>query len=116
MSGRAYITWVSKPKLKKIVTIIEDLDTFQENVLQKKNEGSTGLKDYKQLQVGEHFQNKPTTRAFNLTVEEAVAADDVVAGIILINSDNAYVLFDSGATKSLLSKNLQISCNYSVKI
>ena len=38
-----------------------------------------------------------------MTVKDAVASKDVVLGIIPMNSIDAYVLFDSGATCSFVS-------------
>ncbi|XP_073270998.1 uncharacterized protein [Primulina huaijiensis] len=47
---------------------------------------------------------KPNARVFAITQEEADDANDVVAGTIFINEMPAYVLFDSGATHSFISK------------
>ena len=41
----------------------------------------------------------PTTRTFNMTVGEAIRDAEVIAGTLFLNSINAHVLFDSGATK-----------------
>ncbi|XP_073034913.1 uncharacterized protein [Primulina eburnea] len=49
-------------------------------------------------------ENKPNARVFAITQEEADDANDVVAGTISINEMPAYVLFDSGATHSFISK------------
>ncbi|XP_073289404.1 uncharacterized protein [Primulina huaijiensis] len=49
-------------------------------------------------------ENKPNARVFAITQEEADDANDVVAGTIFINEMPAYVLFDSGATHSFISK------------
>ncbi|XP_075504512.1 uncharacterized protein LOC142541953 [Primulina tabacum] len=49
-------------------------------------------------------KNKLNARIFAITQEEADNANDVVAGIILINKMHAYVLFDCGATHSFVSK------------
>ncbi|KAK1413191.1 hypothetical protein QVD17_34962 [Tagetes erecta] len=48
---------------------------------------------------------KPRGRAFQITAEEAKIVPDVVAGTFLINSLPAYVLFDSGASRSFVSLN-----------
>ncbi|XP_076885127.1 uncharacterized protein LOC143534547 [Bidens hawaiensis] len=47
---------------------------------------------------------KPQGRAFQITAEEAKAIPDVVTGTFLVNSLSAYVLFDSGASRSFVSK------------
>ena len=64
--------------------------------------------------AGAGGQSRPTARAFNLTMRDAVASQDVVTGIIPINTLNAYVLFDSGATCSFVSnsfaENLKMPC------
>ncbi|XP_075489612.1 uncharacterized protein LOC142528444 [Primulina tabacum] len=49
-------------------------------------------------------ENKPNARVFAISQEEADDANDVVAGTIFINEMPAYVLFDSGATHSFISK------------
>ena len=46
---------------------------------------------------------KPTARTINMTVKDTVASKDVVSGIIPVNSIDAYVLFDLGATCSFVS-------------
>ncbi|XP_075487942.1 uncharacterized protein LOC142527112 [Primulina tabacum] len=46
----------------------------------------------------------PNARVFAITQEEADDANDVVSGIIFVNEMPAYVLFDSGATHSFISK------------
>ena len=38
-----------------------------------------------------------------MTMKNTVASKDVMSGIILINSVNAYIPFDSGATYSFIS-------------
>ncbi|KAL7585806.1 uncharacterized protein LOC111885411 [Lactuca sativa] len=49
-------------------------------------------------------EDAPTakSRAFQLTVEEARAAPDVVSGSFLVSGISALVLFDSGATRSFV--------------
>ncbi|XP_073300244.1 uncharacterized protein [Primulina huaijiensis] len=49
-------------------------------------------------------ENKPNARVYALTQEEADNSNDAIAGTILINNIHAYVLFDSGATHSFMSK------------
>ena len=46
----------------------------------------------------------PTTRTFNMTVGEAIRDAEVIAGTLFLNSISAHVLFDSGATKSFISR------------
>ncbi|KAL8091637.1 hypothetical protein AgCh_034046 [Apium graveolens] len=46
----------------------------------------------------------PVARTFNMTVQDAVRNTDMIAGTLLLNSENANVLFDSGATKSFISQ------------
>ena len=53
--------------------------------------------------TGPPATNRPTARTFNMTVQDAVQSKDMVSGIIPVNSINAYVLFDSGATCSFIS-------------
>ncbi|XP_074363144.1 uncharacterized protein LOC141703561, partial [Apium graveolens] len=49
--------------------------------------------------------NKPTTRTFNMMVKDVVADNDVIAGTLLVNSEDACVLIDFGATRSFISLN-----------
>ena len=46
----------------------------------------------------------PTARTFNMTVQDAVKDSDVIAGTLSLQSVSANVLFDSGTTKSFISK------------
>ncbi|KAL8133754.1 hypothetical protein AgCh_008990 [Apium graveolens] len=45
-----------------------------------------------------------SARTFNMTVQDDVRNTDVIAGTLLLNSEHANVLFDSGATKSYVSQ------------
>lgn len=47
--------------------------------------------------------SRPMARTFNMTVQDAVASADLVAGIILVNTMNAYVPFDWNATCSVIA-------------
>jgi hypothetical protein len=49
-----------------------------------------------------------------VAVEEAQAAPDVIIGMILVNDNNAIVLFDSGASNSFIAAILckNITCPY----
>ena len=49
--------------------------------------------------------SKPTARTFNMTLNDAIANNDVISGTLPINSQDACVLIDSGATKSFISVN-----------
>ena len=44
-----------------------------------------------------------------MNLSEAVEDTEVVAGMLLINSINANILFDSGATKSFISEDFMKS-------
>ncbi|KAK1369626.1 hypothetical protein POM88_035718 [Heracleum sosnowskyi] len=47
---------------------------------------------------------QPLAKTYNMSMREAVRDFDVVAGTLLVNSVNAKVLIDSGATKSFISE------------
>lgn len=53
----------------------------------------------------------PTARTYNMTMQDAVRKEDVIAGTLFLNSVNANVLFDSGATKSFISRNFACKLN-----
>jgi hypothetical protein len=48
-------------------------------------------------------QNQVCAHVNHVAVEDAQAAPDVIIGMILINDNNAIVLFDSGASHSFIS-------------
>jgi hypothetical protein len=48
-------------------------------------------------------QNQARARVNHVTVEKAQAAPDVIIGMILVNDNNAIVLFDSGASHSFVA-------------
>ena len=48
--------------------------------------------------------SQPQARTYNMTMREAVRDTGVVAGTLLVNSVDAKVLIDSGATKSFISE------------
>jgi hypothetical protein len=48
-------------------------------------------------------QNQARAHVNHVTVEEAQAAPDVIIGMILVNDNNAIVLFDSGASHSFIA-------------
>ncbi|XP_076925383.1 uncharacterized protein LOC143588194 [Bidens hawaiensis] len=66
---------------------------------EKAAEGSRTTVNVKKLEVP-----KPQGGAFQITAEEAKVIPDVVTGSFLVNSLSAYVLFDSGASRSFISK------------
>ena len=51
---------------------------------------------------------QPKARTFNMTMRNAVKDSDVVAGTLPINSIQAKVLIDSGATKSFISNDFAV--------
>ena len=53
--------------------------------------------------AGTQPRNKATARTFNMSVHDALEANDVITGTFMISSVNAYVLIDTGATKSFVS-------------
>ena len=55
-------------------------------------------------QSGNTPNKAPTTRTFNMTVGEAIRDAEVIADTLSLNSISAHVLFDSGATKSFISR------------
>nr|XP_017245279.1 PREDICTED: uncharacterized protein LOC108216926 [Daucus carota subsp. sativus] len=46
---------------------------------------------------------KPTARTFNMTLNEAMVDNNVISGTLSVNSLNACVLIDSGASRSFIS-------------
>ncbi|XP_074366170.1 uncharacterized protein LOC141707082 [Apium graveolens] len=62
-------------------------------------------KESSRLRLMEPPSNKPTARTFNMTVKDAIVDNDVIAGTLLVNSEDACVLIDSGATRSFISLN-----------
>ncbi|XP_074347185.1 uncharacterized protein LOC141686018 [Apium graveolens] len=53
--------------------------------------------------AGMQPRNRAIARTFNMSVHDALEADDVITGTFPICSINAYVLIDTGATKSFIS-------------
>ncbi|XP_074351087.1 uncharacterized protein LOC141690281 [Apium graveolens] len=56
-----------------------------------------------------------TARTFNMTVKDAVRNINVIVGTLLLNSNPANVLFDSGAPKSFVSKEFVEKLNLKVE-
>ncbi|XP_074346680.1 uncharacterized protein LOC141685480 [Apium graveolens] len=50
-------------------------------------------------------QVQPKAQTFNMMMKDVVQDSDVIAGTLIVNSLDAKVLVDSGATKSFISKN-----------
>jgi predicted aspartyl protease len=50
-------------------------------------------------------QNQAHARVNHVVVEDAQEAPDVIIGMILVNDNNAIVLFDSGASQSFVAAN-----------
>jgi hypothetical protein len=48
-------------------------------------------------------QNQARARGNHMAMKDAQAAPDVIIGMILVNDNNAIVLFDSGASHSLVA-------------
>ena len=59
---------------------------------------------------GPPAKDQPKARTFNMTMKDVVQSSDMVAGTLPVNSVDAKVLFDSGATRSLFLKILSINC------
>lgn len=66
---------------------------------QKTGRGGGRDRDDRRDRGGDHVK----TRAFQLTVDEARDQTDVITGIFRLNSSQARVLFDSGASVSFIS-------------
>ncbi|XP_076891657.1 uncharacterized protein LOC143543153 [Bidens hawaiensis] len=71
-------------------------------------EGSRTAENVKKLET-----QKPRGRAFQITAEEAKVIPDVVTGTFIIKSLPAYVLFDSGASRSFVSKTFACHSSFS---
>ena len=61
--------------------------------------------------AGPTAPNQPRARAFNMNISEAIEDTEVVAGMLLINSKHANILFDLGATKSFIFEDFMKSLN-----
>ncbi|WOG95286.1 hypothetical protein DCAR_0414598 [Daucus carota subsp. sativus] len=65
--------------------------------------------------AGPSNQNQPKAGTFNMTMKDAVQSLDVVAGTLPMNSINAKVLIDSGATRYFVSKDIIDKLNCGVR-
>ena len=59
---------------------------------------------------------QPRAMTFNMNMREAIQDTNVVAGTLPINSRHAKVLFDSGATKSFISKEFMRKINCETQV
>jgi hypothetical protein len=50
-------------------------------------------------------QNQARARVNHVVMEDAQTAPDIIIGMILVNDNNAIVLFDSGASHSFVAAN-----------
>jgi hypothetical protein len=59
-------------------------------------------------------QNQARARLNHVAIEEAQAALNIIIGMILVNDNNAIMLFDSGASHSFIAANIvqNITCPY----
>ncbi|KAD2805396.1 hypothetical protein E3N88_38773 [Mikania micrantha] len=96
----------------KCETLPELIDCARERELELNRQEERGEKRQAEKVGGSSkkpkFSNSPkkfagSRRAFQITADEAKDAGDVVTGTFLVNSVPAYVLFDSGASKSFVS-------------
>ena len=62
-------------------------------------------------QSGNASNKAPTARTFNMTVGEAIRDPEVITGTLSLKSVNVNVLFDSGATKSFVSREIANKLN-----
>jgi hypothetical protein len=50
-------------------------------------------------------QNQARAHVNHVAVEDAQEAPDVIIGMVLVNDNNAIILFDSGASHSFIAAN-----------
>ncbi|XP_074336685.1 uncharacterized protein LOC141673855 [Apium graveolens] len=58
---------------------------------------------------------QPKARTFNMSMKDAVQSSEVVAGTLPVNSINAKVLIDSGATRSFISTDFVDKLHYELE-
>jgi len=68
------------------------------------------------LRIGAASATQPRARTFNMTMKDAVQDADVVAGMLPVNSVNAKVLIDSGATKSFISHDFALKLHCDIEL
>jgi hypothetical protein len=61
-------------------------------------------------------QNQVPTHVNHVAVEDAQAAPDVIIRMILVNDNNAIVLFDSGASHSFVAASFEQKYNLSLSM
>jgi hypothetical protein len=61
-------------------------------------------------------QNQARAHENHVSVEDALAAPDVIIGMILVNDNNAIVLFDSGASHSFIAANFMQKHNLALSM
>jgi hypothetical protein len=61
-------------------------------------------------------QNQAHAHVNHVAMEDAQAAPDVIIGIILVNDNNAIVLFDSGASHSFIAASFVQKYNMSLSM
>ncbi|KAI3724050.1 hypothetical protein L2E82_35815 [Cichorium intybus] len=83
---------------------------YSTNCPKKKNETLVSTASNKKTEPA-----KTKGRAFQMTLEEAKEDQDVVAGTLIVNSQPAYVLFDSGAHFSFVSHEFRKRLNIPMK-
>ncbi|KAI3779510.1 hypothetical protein L2E82_09231 [Cichorium intybus] len=83
---------------------------YSTNCPKKKNETLISTTSNKKTEPA-----KTKGRAFQMTLEEAKEDQDVVAGTLIVNSQPAYVLFDSGAHFSFVSHEFHKHLNIPMK-
>ncbi|KAL8114916.1 hypothetical protein AgCh_021664 [Apium graveolens] len=65
---------------------------------------------------GPPAKNQPKARTLNMTMKDAVQSSHVVVGTLPVNSIDAKVLFDSGATRSFISQSFVDKLHCEVKL
>jgi hypothetical protein len=61
-------------------------------------------------------QNQACARVNHVAMEDAQAAPDVIIGMILVNDNNAIVLFDSGASHLFIAASFTQKYNMSLSM
>ncbi|KAL8114665.1 hypothetical protein AgCh_021504 [Apium graveolens] len=65
---------------------------------------------------GPPTKDQPKAWTFNMTMKDAIQSSDMVAGTLPVNSIDAKVLFDYGATRSFISQSFVDKLHYEVKL
>ncbi|KAL8155372.1 hypothetical protein AgCh_000671 [Apium graveolens] len=64
----------------------------------------------------QELKYQPKARTFNMTMKDAVQSSDMVVGTLSVNSVDAKVLFNSGATRSFISQSFVDKLHCEVKL